>query len=52
MRKKQSEGESVCAREGTAVQPDQIAKGLIERAVLLISSFMENMTGRLITNKN
>lgn len=56
-RERESEKETVrgreCVRErGNSSPTRSDCKRLIERAVLLISSFMENMTGRLITNKN
>lgn len=55
-RERESEKETVrgreCVRErGNSSPTRSDCKRLIERAVLL-SSFMENMTGRLITNKN
>lgn len=52
-RERESEKETVrgreCVRErGNSSPTRSDCKRLIERAVLLISSFMENMTGRLI----
>lgn len=56
-RERESEKETVRGREsvrerGNSSPTRSDCKRLIERAVLLISSFMENMTGRLNTNKN